>query len=275
MDLVPDMRLSDSPFVERIWQSHSENGGAFISMAERHYSLVLTRFERHMFITVRGPETQATPACLPQGAAEFIGILFTAGTFLVDFPASMVQNRQDETLPAASEGSFWLHGSSWQYPTFENADTFVDRLIRDDLLAHDAVVDATLNDIPLDLSPRTLQRHFVQAMGLSLTDLRQMERARYATVLLKQGETPISVIAKAGYFDQAHMIRSMRRFVGLTPNQIANPKRTETLSFLYNTAPLWREYTLRDGPNSTTQELPDATTRLADLRWDRRCLGGK
>jgi AraC-like DNA-binding protein len=244
MDLVPEIRLSDSPFVERIWQSHSENGGAFISMAERHYSLVLTRFERHTFITVRGPETQATPASLPQGAAEFIGILFTAGAFLVDFPASMVQNRRDETLPSASDGSFWLHGSSWQYPTFENADTFVDRLARADLLAHDSVVDATLNDFPLELSPRTIQRHFVQAMGLSQTDLRQIERARYATLLLKQGETPISVTTKAGYFDESHMIRSMKRFVGLTPSQIANPKRTETLSFLYNTPPLLREYTL-------------------------------
>jgi AraC-like DNA-binding protein len=254
MNLIPEVRLSDSPFVERIWQSHSENGGAFISMAARHYMLVLSRYERETFITVRGPETQATPAYLPSGDMEFIGILFKAGAFLVDFPTTMVMNRQDKTLPDASGRSFWLHGSSWQYPTFENADIFVNQLARADLLAHDSVVDAVLHDIPLDLSPRTIQRHFMQAMGISQTDLHQIERARYALSLLNQGESLISTTFTAGYFDEAHMIRSMKRFIGLTPGRIADPRRTETLSFLYNTPPLLRDYASLCDPKVSIEE---------------------
>jgi len=41
------------------------------------------------------------------------------------------------------------------------------------------------------------------------------------------------VAAAAGYFDQPHLTRSLRRLIGLTPTNIARGERQ--LSFLYKT----------------------------------------
>ena len=71
--------------------------------------------------------------------------------------------------------------------------------------------------------------------GLTSTVTQQIERARYATSLIKQGSSISDTISQAGYFDQSHLIRSLKRFVGLTPAQIIDTNRPERLSFLYNT----------------------------------------
>jgi methylphosphotriester-DNA--protein-cysteine methyltransferase len=87
------------------------------------------------------------------------------------------------------------------------------------------------------MSPRTLQRRFLEATGLTHTALRQIERARYATALLKQGVSILDTVYSAGFFDQPHLTRSLKYFIGLTPAQIIDAGRTEILSFLYKTDP--------------------------------------
>ena len=73
MDLTCEERLSDSPFVERIWRSQDGDPGAFISIANSHCSMVVSRVQDKTYVTVRGPETYATPAYQPEDA-EFFGI---------------------------------------------------------------------------------------------------------------------------------------------------------------------------------------------------------
>ncbi len=242
MDLVCDERPSDSPFVESIWHSYSEVGGSFISMAASRCGMVVTKYRGRTILTVRGPETRATPAYCPEGA-EFIGIQFKAGAFLPDLPAKMVMDRRDLNLPEATSRTFWLNGSAWQFPDFENADTFVDWLVRDGLLVYDPVVYAVLQgQQPVEMTLRTVQRRIVQATGLTHTTIHQIERARYATTLLKQGVSILDTVYEAGYFDQPHLNRSLKRFIGLTPAQIADNSRSERLSFLYKTTPLRLSY---------------------------------
>jgi len=237
MDLTCDERPSDSPFVESIWRSQSEGGGSFISMADTHCGMVLTRYRGKTILTVRGPETRATPAYCPPDA-EFFGILFKPGTCMPHLPAKMVMDRRDVNLPEASSRSFWLNGSAWQFPDFENADTFVDWLARDGLLVHDPVVDAVLQAQPVEMSLRTVQRRFLGATGLTQGALYQIERARQAVRLLKQGLSILDTVYEAGYFDQPYLTRSLKHFIGQTPTQIADQNRTERLSFLYKTTPL-------------------------------------
>jgi hypothetical protein len=242
MDLTCEERPSDSPFVELIWRSQSEDGGAFISMAEIHCGIVVTKFQGKTTITVRGPEIRATPAYGPEGA-EFFGILLKPGAFMPDLPAKMTMDRRDVNLPGAASNSFWLNGSAWQFPDFENADTFVDRLIRAELLVYDPVVGAVLQGQPIEeLTPRSVQRRFSQATGLTRSYLRQIERARYATRLLNQGHSILDTVYEAGYFDQPHMTRSLKHFVGQTPAQIISITRSQPLSFLYKTTPLLLDY---------------------------------
>ena len=136
-------------------------------------------------------------------------------------PLKTLLDRQDATLPEASSNSFWLHGSAWELPTFENADVFVERLIRQGILVRDPVVEAAMQGHTPDMSIRSVQYRFVQATGLTHKTIQQIERARFAVSLLEQG-TPISDTSfELGYFDQAHLTNSLKRFVGRTPAQIA------------------------------------------------------
>jgi AraC-like DNA-binding protein len=154
-----------------------------------------------------------------------------------DFPASMVMDRRDLNLPLASSKSFWLNSSAWQFPDFENADTFVNRLVREGLLVHDPVIEVALREQPHTMSRRTIQRRFLQATGLTYNTVYQIQRARYATTLLKQ-ETPIlDVVEMAGYSDQPHMTRALKYLMGQTPAQIRSKNTDAPMSFLFKTLP--------------------------------------
>ncbi|MCC7451040.1 MAG: helix-turn-helix transcriptional regulator [Anaerolineae bacterium] len=229
-------RRSDSPYVERVWHSQSDHGGSFISTAESHWEIVITKHLYSTNLTVRGPETQATAADCPPDA-EFTGIVFKAGAFMPKFPARMVMDRRDLNLPQAGSHSFWLDGSAWEFPGFENADTFVNRLVRAGLLVLDPVIDVALREQPLVMSRRTIQRRFLQATGLTYNTMFQIQRARYATSLLKQGLSILDTVEQAGYADQPHMTRAIKHFMGQTPAQIFNRNTDKPLSFLFKTPP--------------------------------------
>ena len=232
MDLVCDERLSDSPLIARIWRSQGERPGPFISTAEIEGGLVVTKYKGYTTMTLRGPATKATPAyCPPE--AEFFGIQFKPGVFVPHLPAKLVMNRQDINLPEATSKSFWLDGSAWQYPNYENGDTFVNRLVCSGLLVYEPIVGAVLQGQSVEMSLRTVQRRFLQATGLTHTSIHQINRARYATDLLKQGTSILDTVYEAGYFDQPHLTRALKHYIGLTPAQITDHRRTERLSFLY------------------------------------------
>jgi hypothetical protein len=228
-------RPSDSPYVERIWRCHSEGTDPFLSIAASRCELVVGKLRGRITVTVRGPETRATSAGDCPGDGEWLGIILKPGAFLPALPASMLVDTGVD-LPASSN-CFWLGGSSWQLPTYDNADTFVDRLVRGGLLTRDPMVDAILRGHLKDCSPRTVQRRFLQATGLTQSAVRQIERARYATQLLQQGVSILDTVDLAGYFDQSHLTRSLKYLIGQTPAQIREKSRPEQMSFLYKTTP--------------------------------------
>ncbi len=227
MRFILEERLSDSPFVETIWRTQSERTGTFLSQAASHWEMVVTRHDGKTTFTVRGPETKATPIDCQWTDAEFFGIVFRLGTFMPHLSPGKVMDRRDANLPLATSTSFWLHGSAWQFPEYENAETFVDRLVRDGLLVRDPVVDAVLQCHPQELSLRSVQYRFLRATGLTHSALQQIERAREAAALLEQGLSILDVVCEAGYFDQPHLTRSLKRFIGQTPAQIARGSQPE------------------------------------------------
>jgi AraC-like DNA-binding protein len=232
--IVFEDKPSDSPFVERIWRCHSERGGDFLSVAASHFEMAVTRLRGKIFLTLRGPETRATTVDCP-AEGEWLGIRFKLGTFMPRFLPGNLRDKNDVTLPDAASRSFWLNGSVWQYPDFENAETFVKRLVKTGLISRDPAVDAALRGQPPGLSLRSTQRHFLRATGISSATYRQIERARYATNLLKEGVSILDAVHLAGYFDQAHLTRSLRFFIGQTPTKIIRDEKQ--LSFLYKTDP--------------------------------------
>ena len=175
-----------------------------------------------------------------QAEGEWLGIRFTLGTFMPGLTPGELRDRRDATLPAASSRSFWLDGSAWEYPTFENADTFVARLARRGIVARDFVVDAMLQGRAARLPLRSAQRHFLRATGITHRTLLTIERARRAAMLLREGVSILDTVHETGYFDQAHLTRALRALIGTTPAGIR--RGTQQLSFLYKTSPLPPDY---------------------------------
>ncbi|MCI0710525.1 MAG: helix-turn-helix domain-containing protein [Chloroflexi bacterium] len=219
-------RPSDSPLIEKIWRTQSEQAGDFTSLAESRSEIVVARYMGQITVTVRGPETKATTASAPADA-EFFGIVFKLGTFMPSLLPRNLMDRRDAHLLAACNHSFWLDSSTWEIPNFDNADTFVERLVREGLLVHDSVVGAVLQGQPQPFSPRSLQYRFVRATGLPHKVIQQIERAKCAATLLENGISILDTVHETGYFDQAHLSNSLKRFIGQTPTQIVRASVTE------------------------------------------------
>lgn len=216
-------RPSDSPFADQVWRTWSEPFASFTSVAATHWEMVVMRQHGETGLFVRGPETYASRSPIPEDA-EFFGIQFTLGTFMPHMPVGALVD-DARLLPRATRRSFWLHGSAWEFPTYDNADTFLHRLMRKGLLARDPVVDTALRGRETGLSLRTVQRRILQATGLTHKAIDQIRRAERALALLERGVTILDTVERTGYADQSHMNRSLKRFLGHTPARIVRDSR--------------------------------------------------
>jgi hypothetical protein len=217
-----ERKSSRSSLVEEMWWTRSEPEDAFISVAVSHWQMVVTRQRGAAWLTVRGPETKATIVPIPQDA-EFVGIKFSLGTFIPTLQPSRLVDRELR-LPQATDRSFWVDGATWELPERHNADVFVDRLARAGLLVHDRVASAALRgDVERHLSTRSVERHVSRATGLTRGTIRQIRRAEVAVELLSRGVSAVDTASRAGYADQSHLARSLRRFVGQTASRIVSP----------------------------------------------------
>ena len=219
LPFVAEERPSDSPFVQRVWRSHSERGGIFTSTAGIHSEIVVTKHQGETYLTVRGPETEPSLAdCPPE--AEYFGIVLKLGMYLPQFLPRSLLDRRDVTLPGAGKHRFWLDGSTWHYPDFENAEAFIEKLLREDLLLRDGLVSDIARGRQAEVSERTMRRRFLTATGLTPGSVNQIRRARKALALLQSGRQVLDTVHEAGYFDQPHLTRALKRFVGWTPAEI-------------------------------------------------------
>jgi hypothetical protein len=219
MSAVFEGRTSDSPYIEMIWRGHVEADYSPVCPADPRWNLLFATQHGRLRVSAEGATTQFVPKNQFEGS-EFLVIKFKLGVFMPYLPAVRLVNG-DATLPEAASNSFWLNGSAWQIPDFDNAETFVERLAREGLLVREPIVNAVLQGHPLTLSSRTVRRRFLLATGLTPKTIQQIERAQKVAALLETGTPILDAIYQVGYADQPHMTRSLRRFIGQTPAQIA------------------------------------------------------
>src|SRR5262245_39704553 len=133
MSFVYEDRVSDSPFVETIWHTWTESDGSYTAAADGSWDILISKRDCSTDVMLGGPTTKAT--FVPYiSDAEYLGIRFKLGTFMPHLPTNHRVNA-GMMLPEASGKSFWLGGSAWWLPDYENVDSFIDRLVRADLLA--------------------------------------------------------------------------------------------------------------------------------------------
>ncbi|MCT9934477.1 helix-turn-helix domain-containing protein [Planotetraspora sp. A-T 1434] len=203
------------------------------SIATAHWDLVFWEHRGQVNVAVQGPESRASPAPVPEDAT-FFGISFSLGTSMPHLPIDRLVDGFAE-IPDATHRSFWLKGSAWRLPDYDNAEAFVRRMLREGVLVCDPIVAAVLRGVSPDVSERTVQRRFVAATGLTRGAIRQIDRARQAAVLIQDGMPTHEVIHRLGYFDQPHLARSLTRYIGRTATQLMDRDPSEPLSLLYKT----------------------------------------
>lgn len=211
-------RGSDSPYIDRVWHARIVGKGVMTLPAKSNWDLMIVRGAECMSAVIAGPRSHATVMNYDEDS-EYIGIEFKMGVHFRPFhTTSMVNNA--ELLPAARRASFWLGDTRLEFPTYENIEAFVENLQRNNLLQNDVVIRQTLSGSMRNLSPRTVQRHFLLATGLTHKRYQQITRAQNAVEMLKAGTPPIEAAYELGYSDQFHLSRSLRTLIGQTPSQI-------------------------------------------------------
>jgi len=218
MTIIHEQRLSDSLYVEEVTRGWTMSEGSAIRPAESNWHLVFVKEHGRSRSLIVGPWTAAGVAAWGDDA-EILWVKFRLGVFMPHLPVREFLD-SERSLPEAAGKSFWLKSAAWELPDFENVDTFVNRLMRDEILVLDPIVDAMLQDQLLDVPSRTMRHHFLRATGLTQSRIRQMKRAQQATALLRQGVPILDTVHKVGYFDQPHLSRALKQFVGHTPAQI-------------------------------------------------------
>jgi hypothetical protein len=252
MMVTLDERLSDSPYVEAVSQGCTLEDGSTIRPAEANWHMVLSHYQGNTQLMVVGPLSTSGVAAW-QAGAEIIWIRFRLGVFMPHLPLKHFVD-VEQALPAASSQRFWLNGSALQFPHYENIELFVDRLVAEEVLVSDPLIGAVLQEkmhtgslytgsLPPAsihaLSPRTVRHRFLQATGLAHNHVRQIERAQRAAMLLKQGVSILDTVYDLGYYDQPHLTRSLKQWVGYTPAQLF--RSTVDCHFIQDPA-LWPDY---------------------------------
>jgi helix-turn-helix protein len=211
-------RESDSPYVVSFMHGRTLSDDSPTRPAECHWHMVFVRKDGEARVVFVGPWTRVGVTHYAEGA-EILWIRFELGTFMPHMPVGRFLDLET-VLPDASSRSFWLKGSAWEFPDHENVETFVDRLVRNGVLVRDPCVDAVLQGRPQELSLRTVRHRFLRATGLPQSRICQIERAQRAASLLQMGRPISDAVHEVGYFDQPHLTRSLKQWLGHTPAQI-------------------------------------------------------
>jgi hypothetical protein len=182
------------------------------------WGLVFWEREGTPYASITGPETKTGTAPVPEGAT-FVGIEFAVGTSLRAVPTPALVDR-GVALPHATRRSFWLDGARWESPGPDDAEALVERLVRSGAIVRDPLVTEMRRGRLPTVSGRTVERRFRAATGMTQGAVRQIERARGASALLAAGIPVSDVVSKLGYFDEPHLARALRRYVGRTARQL-------------------------------------------------------
>jgi hypothetical protein len=218
MSFVTEERPSDSPYIETITRGRTVSTGSTIRPAECHWHMVFTRQNGHFYPIMVGPWTTSGVVAFTADA-EILWVKFKLGTFMPHLPVRNILNAE-MILPEATGNSFWLESSAWQFPDYDNVEAFVGRLVRQEMLVCDPVVKTALQDRAPEMPARTVRQHFLRATGMSHSHIRQIERAQRAALLLEHGIPILDTVFELGYFDQPHLTRSLKQFIGYTPAQL-------------------------------------------------------
>lgn len=218
MGLRFETRGSDSPWVDTVWTCTSEQITTMTSVAGVRWGLVFWNRAGRAYAGITGPGTATGTAPVPEDAT-FTGIDFAVGTSLRTVPTPALVDG-GIGLPDTTRRTFRLDGARWEIPGPDDAEALVEKLVRDGTVVRDLLPAEVLRGHHPAVSERTVERRFRAATGLTRGAVRQIERARTAAQRLAAGDMAADVVAELGYFDEPHLARALRSYVGRTAGQL-------------------------------------------------------
>lgn len=232
MPIESEHRGSDSPYIARVWRGRTSGRETMTSVATSTWELVFWEEGGVMHAAARGPETAASSAVIDR-ESQSLGISFAHGASMPHLAISGIVDGAVESDHVEGH-SFLLHGEEWELPGFDNAEEFVQRLVRAGVLTRDPLVEDVVWGGIARVGTRSVQRRVVGSTGLTQGAIRQIDRARHAAVLLAEGLAPLDAVNRLGYYDQPHLARSLQRFIGRTASELRTPPEgTDAMSLLY------------------------------------------
>ncbi len=219
VSVLRDVRVSDSPLVERV--THVRFGTAWrgVTTPDGCWDLVVRRVGGRLELLQTGVITRPVELAYDAGD-EYLSISFKPGVFMPRLPGRRMIDR-GLLRPTPSSRTFRLEQDELEIPTFDNAEGLVDRLVRRELIVRDEIVSGVVDGHPRAIHPRSVQRHFLEAMGMTAKRLQQIRRACEAIDLLAQGKRAVDVALELGYSDQSHLTRALKAIMGKTPGEVA------------------------------------------------------
>lgn len=211
-------RLSDSPYIEGVWEGMAFRSGVHMTAADGTIDLTLRTRRGDTSLLLSGPTGKAEPTTFEAGDRVLV-MRLRPGVHLPFIAGAKLAN-VNRFLAHAGKDHFWLQSTAVAFPNFNNVEVFVERLAKDGLLARDIVVEDALGQKSQRHNPRTIQRHFMAATGLTMNHVQQIKRAELARGLLASNHTLTAVAYETGYSNPGHMTNAFKYFFGRTPSAL-------------------------------------------------------
>lgn len=213
---MKEFRPSDSPYILGVTRRVYDDGGD-LTVPDGCWDLVIIKQNSETQVLLTGAITRPIPLAFPPGT-EAMNITFKPEVYHL-IPAPQMLN-EGKILPRFGAKSFRFGNNVLEIPTFDNAEEFVNKMMKLGVLASDKLVASILEGRPMAASERSVQRHFLQTTGMTMKFVQQVQRAQLAVEMIKQGKRIVDVAHALGFTDQAHMTKSLKGIMGITPAAI-------------------------------------------------------
>ncbi|HEU5121831.1 MAG TPA: helix-turn-helix domain-containing protein [Candidatus Saccharimonadales bacterium] len=211
-------RMSDSPFVESVWEGIALRAGTHLTAADGTIDLTFQKRQGITRLLLSGPTSSAQTTMFEEGD-EVLAVRLRTGVHFSFIDGTKLTD-VNTYLPNSSSAHFWLNNTSVAFPHFNNIETFIDQLARSGFIQRDIVVEDALIERSRGVSLRTIQRHFLATTGLTMNHILQIRRAEHARSLLASSHTLTSIAYEAGYSNPGHMTNAFKYFFGYTPRAL-------------------------------------------------------
>lgn len=219
MSQIHESRKSDHPYIETVWRTRNIQDGVYVATPDTSWDLiVMIQADGSKQMMLTGQATKSMDVPYTAGTSSVV-VSFVPGAYMPAYPGNTLLD-SFVFLSNADAEHFELAGHIFTFPTFDNAEALVGRLTELGILHKNDVVDRALSTNPKALSERSVQRHFTNTTGMSRKSFEQIRRAQHAVRLLKDGASPADAAQIAGYADQPHMAKSIKKLMNTRPSAV-------------------------------------------------------